>query len=183
MRVLFYLLVFYLNLSFYNSVCGGKHEIWKNIKTLTNENDISVYDDNFRKKAIQIIFDKRQNLDATFSMLLYMGNVAYLNNDAECTKIVFKHLRTVLNEKKQCDNLNSEKMVNFLFKHLPKRIQKSKEASLQLYDFIHNKGKIILIMQLLCKEASNAEVNFEQRQTINFLGQKFLTQAKDYAVH
>ena len=50
--------------------------------------------------------------------------------------------------KKQCDNLNSEKTVNFLFKHLPKRIQKSKEDSLQLYDFIHNKGKIILIIQI-----------------------------------
>ena len=182
MKYWIYLSIFYL--SFFSETWAGRSEVWQSIKNLTSQNNISVYDNDFRQKTIQLIFDKRKDLDSSFSMLVYMGNISYLNEDKECIKTLFGHLKVILKEKKLYDSLNSQQTIDFLFKCLPKRIQRSKDPKLELYDFIHNRGRIILVMKLLYREAySSDDVSDKLRQKIYSLCQKFLQQHNDYATH
>ena len=168
----------------FSKAWGGRSDVWRAIESLTTQNNISVYDDDFRQKTIQLIFDKRKDLDSSFSMLVYMGNISSLNEDKECIKTVLGHLKVILKEKKLCDSLKSQQTIDFLFKCLPKRIQRSKDPKLELYDFVNNRGRIILVMKLLYREAySSDDVSDKLRQKIYTLCQKFLQQHNDYATH
>lgn len=143
-------------------------EIWEKIITYANQYNIDVYSKNFRKDIIQCIVQNEKNLETTFALLLYVCNLAYLNNDITVFKEIYKELKNRL------DNCSA----NFILSLLPENCKVNEEYSLNFYDYINNRGSIIIILQLLSD--LNIKGKEEEKVRINSICKKLIDQAKQY---
>ena len=91
MRKLLYFLICCLN--FECEIFAGNGGVWESIEALASKKEISIFTHDYNIKMVQAISEERekgQKLDLTLSMLLYMGDVAYLNGDKMCIGTIWK---------------------------------------------------------------------------------------------
>lgn len=142
-------------------------EIWEKIITYANQYDIDVYSKDFRKDITQCIMQNEKDLAITFTLLLYIGNLAYLNNDITVFKEIYKELKSRL------DNCSAD----FILSLLPENCKANEEYFLNFYDYINNRGSIIITLQLL------SDLNIkgkEEKARINSIRKLLFDQAKQY---